>query len=61
MLRNTFGPAFVRPELGALPVLRLLTTKEPLPSGRFWNRFSLERDAPTTDERRALAERPLFV
>lgn len=44
-------PAFVRAELGALPVLRLLTM--PLsgaPSGRFWNRFRLEADRPTDDE-----------
>ena len=42
-------PAFVRAELGALPVLRLLTVSD-LPSGRFWNRFGLEEDRASAEE-----------
>lgn len=45
-------PAFVRAELGALPVLRLLI--DDAVSGRFYDRFALTRDAPTEHERKGL-------
>ncbi len=48
------GPAFVRPEVGAIPALRLATMpREGIASGRFWDRFTLTPDAPTAAERRA--------
>lgn len=43
------APAFVRAELGALPALRLATAVD-VPSGRFWNRFTLAPDVPRKDE-----------
>lgn len=48
------APAFVRPEVGAIPALRLATMpREGIASGRFWDRFTLTPDAPTAAERRA--------
>ncbi len=43
-------PAFVRAELGALPVLRLATRADAMPSGRFWDRFTVTDDRPTAGE-----------
>jgi len=48
LVATVMRPAFVRPELGAMPVLRLATTSNP-PSGAMFDRFTRDAHADHLD------------